>query len=376
MHLIIITLVLFMFPSSGLGASSIEHWSVGNVIFSKQFALDIYSPTTPGPYPVIIYLPGFSGVVSATYYTTLMTTITEQNLIIIGISKIESVKPEEVAQHIQDFLNWVVTPDGAKKLFLDHKKVKDVIPDVERLAFLTHSSAGHPLGQYLNSTCGPVKVIVMMNPVDGIDPFGHAQDFITHPPNPLPFRLPTLIISAGLDNVSVIPDGPPCAPIQRHFGDYNTAKFWIQKAIELEPVNVDVRREEKTIKMKYERIPVNEALNLNSRSLNLDEQRPWYNILSIDGDGIRGMIPAIWLMELERKIRQPISSIFHVVADILMCTTAAPTYFPGYRLKNSVYVDVQTNNPAMIAYNHTLNLYPNCDRNRIRLLSLGTSDYV
>ena len=30
----------------------------------------------------------------------------------------------------------------------------------------------------------------------------------------------------------------------------------------------------------------------------------------------------------------------------------------------------------MLAYDHTLKIYRNCDRNRIRLLSLGTGDYV
>ncbi|CAF1365336.1 unnamed protein product [Didymodactylos carnosus] len=80
-----------------------------------------------------------------------------------------------------------------------------------------------------------------------------------------------------------------------------------------------------------------------------------------------------------RQASQRDSAKDSLLTDILMCTTAAPTYFPGYRLKNSVYVDggVQANNPAMIAYNHTLNLYPNCDRTAfIRLLSLGTGDYV
>lgn len=35
---------------------------------------------------------------------------------------------------------------------------------------------------------------IMMDPVDGLDPFGILKDFITHPPNPLPFVTPTLII--------------------------------------------------------------------------------------------------------------------------------------------------------------------------------------
>lgn len=32
-----------------------------------------------------------------------------------------------------------------------------------------------------------------------------------------------------------------------------------------------------------------------------------YRILSIDGGGMRGIIPAVWLCEIERIIRKPIS---------------------------------------------------------------------
>ena len=44
-----------------------------------------------------------------------------------------------------------------------------------------------------------------------------------------------------------------------------------------------------------------------------------------------------------------------LLTEILMCSSAAPTYFPAYRLKNTVYIDggVQANNPAMHAYDHT-----------------------
>jgi patatin-like phospholipase/acyl hydrolase len=55
-------------------------------------------------------------------------------------------------------------------------------------------------------------------------------------------------------------------------------------------------------------------LDLYSYSPSRNDEQPFYNILSIDGGGIRGIIPAIWLMVLEHKIKQPISSIFHIVA--------------------------------------------------------------
>jgi hypothetical protein len=286
------------------------------------------------------------------------------------------------------------------------------------------------------------------------------------------------------------------AQAQRNIGDYRGAKYGVQQAMRLESFNIDIQREEKAIRLKHERIQVYEPLDFSSCSSIRISEQPFYNILSIDGGGIRGVIPAIWLTLLEHKIKKPISSIFHVVAgtstgaiigaglttpsldnlskpryqacdlvelyrtkadevfaknpsflsqvwtsilkepkylnegrhklfyeyfggsklsdtlselvvpavksgsnatdifarhrsrqdikknilltEMLMCTTAAPTYFPPYRFDDTIYIDggVQANNPAMLAYDHILKIYRNCNRDRIRLLSLGTGDYV
>ncbi|CAF0996983.1 unnamed protein product [Adineta steineri] len=62
--------------------------------------------------------------------------------------------------------------------------------------------------------------------------------------------------------------------------------------------------------------------------------------------------------------------------DILMCTTAAPTYFQPYKLGSKSYVDggVQMNNPAMAAYTQAKS--GNTSQENIFILSLGTGDYI
>ena len=289
------------------------------------------------------------------------------------------------------------------------------------------------------------------------------------------------------------------AKAQRKIGNYESAKQAIQQAEKMDKsnmININVQRELKLIQMKDKRVKINKTLDLSTSFLARNKERSFYNILSVDGGGIRGIIPAIWLMALEHKIKRPVSSIFDVVAgtstgaiisagltapsldnptkpryqasdlvqlyqkkadevftknsnfvsqlrtlvlkepkyldkgrhllfshyfggtkivdtisellipvvrsgsngtdlftrhaarkdmtknglltEILMCTSAAPTYFPPYNLKGTVYIDggVQANNPSMHAYDHILEIYPNCDRNRIRLLSLGTGDCI
>ena len=51
--------------------------------------------------------------------------------------------------------------------------------------------------------------VIMLDPVDGEDPFGIVKQFVIHPPALVNFVLPALLIETGLD-----PTGhPPCAPL-------------------------------------------------------------------------------------------------------------------------------------------------------------------
>lgn len=80
------------------------------------------------------------------------------------------------------------------------------------VTLMSHSAAGHPTVAYLASKCGLIRTQVLMDPVDGYDPFGLVKRFITHPPAQLPFFIPTLLITTGLDSVSRGAGFPPCAP--------------------------------------------------------------------------------------------------------------------------------------------------------------------
>ncbi len=83
------------------------------------------------------------------------------------------------------------------------------------------------------------------------------------------------------------------AQAQRNIGDCGASKFGVQQAMKLEPFNIDIQREEKAIKMKNRRIQVYEPLDLYSSSSSRTDEKPFYNILSIDGGGIRDIISTI-----------------------------------------------------------------------------------
>ena len=87
-----------------------------------------------------------------------------------------------------------------------------MIADIEdRFILMSHSAAGHVITQYLNSTCGNVKLAIMLSPVDGVDPFGIKKDYIITPGKFLPFATPVLIMATELDPHSRKLE-PPCAP--------------------------------------------------------------------------------------------------------------------------------------------------------------------
>ncbi|PKC11832.1 hypothetical protein RhiirA5_412599 [Rhizophagus irregularis] len=51
----------------------------------------------------------------------------------------------------------------------------------------------------------------------------------------------------------------------------------------------------------------------NSKSSHNKESRA-YNILSIDGGGICGVLPALWLSEIKYRTHKPISYLFDMIA--------------------------------------------------------------
>ena len=75
---------------------------------------------------------------------------------------------------------------------------------------LSHSSAAHPTCLYLTKQCNNIKKLIWFDPVDGYDPFGFIKSYCTNPPNSLPYQLPTLIVTTGLDPIPVLSFGAAC----------------------------------------------------------------------------------------------------------------------------------------------------------------------
>lgn len=92
------------------------------------------------------------------------------------------------------------------------RRAPGVVADFKnRYVMMGHSAAGHVTTEYLNDTCGDFKVQILLDAVDGVDPFGIKKDFIITPGKYLPYAIPVLVLATELDPVSFGPE-PPCAP--------------------------------------------------------------------------------------------------------------------------------------------------------------------
>ena len=73
--------------------------------------------------------------------------------------------------------------------------------DFEHTFVTAHSSGNHIVVNWMKLGCHNVKGIVMISPVDGVDPYGFIREYCITPGEKLNFETPTLIISAGLDGI-------------------------------------------------------------------------------------------------------------------------------------------------------------------------------
>eukprot|EP00947_MAST-08B_sp_MAST-8B-sp1_P004769 g4769.t1 len=76
-----------------------------------------------------------------------------------------------------------------------------------------HSAGNHLMVRRLTSFgCGAIGGVVMVDPVDGEDPYGFVKQYVIHPPALVNFDVPALHVRCGLDPAKASFISPPCAP--------------------------------------------------------------------------------------------------------------------------------------------------------------------
>jgi hypothetical protein len=116
----------------------------------------------------------------------------------------------EQGQAFHDIMEWSAA--GHLQEALKDAGVS-AVADLERVAVMGQSAGNHVVGQGLTDGCSLAKAAVMIDPVDGFDPFGiiQAQNLIT-PGEKLKFTIPSLLLDNELDPKGKNLLFPACAP--------------------------------------------------------------------------------------------------------------------------------------------------------------------
>jgi len=159
---------------------------------------------------VILFVTGFSGLAPDFTYSAFVKELSSRVYIVVGLDHVKLPNYPAQGQAFNGVMEWVKAGNLTQAL----KAAKiEAIPDLDRVAVMGQSAGNHVVGQGLTDGCSLAKAQIMIDPVDGFDPFGmvHAQDLIT-PGEKLKYTMPTLLLDNELDPKANNRFFPACAP--------------------------------------------------------------------------------------------------------------------------------------------------------------------
>jgi len=176
------------------------------------FNLHYSAPDDAGTYPVIFFVTGFSGLAPGFTYSSFVKDVSSKGYIVVSLDHIKLPNYPAQGQAFNGVMEWA----KAGNLLPALKEAKiNAVPDLEHVAVMGQSAGNHVVGQGLSDGCSLAKAQIMIDPVDGFDPFGkvHSQDLIT-PGQKLNYTTPTLLLDNELDPKKLNRLFPACAPAE------------------------------------------------------------------------------------------------------------------------------------------------------------------
>jgi hypothetical protein len=189
----------------------------------SKWHYDLWAPDVEGTYPVMAYVTGGGGVAPGFSYSNIAKDMAEKGMIVTMFSRPAPPEPKTDASLEAKALQWL--EDALPSMGLK------AAGDFDKLVLAGHSAGNHVTCEFLKSDCGKAKAVVMMDPVDGYDPFGIINNYCITPGEKLPFDIPALLLRTGLDpKVKVM---VACAPDrisnQRYFNAWS-GPIWMVNA--------------------------------------------------------------------------------------------------------------------------------------------------
>jgi pimeloyl-ACP methyl ester carboxylesterase len=203
-----------------LGELSVDVISISDDIAPVE--LDIYTPTQPARYPVIVFQHGFGGSIKG--YETISEHIASHGFIVVlpqmyGPGFQDAPTAAEEATLGLNILSWI------EDSLNDHIPVH---PDTSLLGLAGHSRGGQVAYRITLQLPKQVKALAGVDPVDATE-MSNDTRIIT---GPLSFNIPTYILGAGLGPIPVEAGvfKIPCAPEEvgyNHFFENNPSPSWL-----------------------------------------------------------------------------------------------------------------------------------------------------
>jgi hypothetical protein len=192
-----------LFAAAALAAEATSDTEFG-------FKTHFYAPEKEGTYPLILFVTGFSGMAPAFTYSNFVEQVAAKGYIVVGLDHLKAPNYPVQGADFHSIMEWA--NEGGLQTALDAQGVKATV-DISRTAVMGQSAGNHVVGEGLKNGCSVAKALVMIDPVDGFDPFGviQAQNLIT-PGEKLPFTIPSLLLDNELDPKSNNFLFPACAP--------------------------------------------------------------------------------------------------------------------------------------------------------------------
>ena len=214
-----------MQPSSfGPGPYEVGKFDVGTKkrpLLDGKWHLSVTFPTTPAStqvFPILLFVTGLAGQNAVSAYSTVLNHTASHGVVVVGVDQknTATINYTNFAMTLEGVLEFVGNGSLAEQLVENNVSG---IANTSRIVFGGHSAGNHILVRHLTSFgCGSdsgnmdAAGMVMIDPVDGADPFGIQNRFVIHPPALVNFIMPALHIRTGLDPKAAMPGMPACAP--------------------------------------------------------------------------------------------------------------------------------------------------------------------
>jgi len=165
---------------------------------------DIWSPAVAGSYPIMVFITGGGGIAPGFSYEGIGKLMAEKGMVVTMLSRLAAPQPKTDADLESKALTWL--EDNVNTMGLT------ATANFDQLVLSGHSAGNHVFCNLLVNNCGngKAKAAVMMDPVDGFDPFGVYPDFCVTPGKKVNFDTPALLLRTGLD--PVVKKTIACAP--------------------------------------------------------------------------------------------------------------------------------------------------------------------